>query len=658
MANVGVTFDFAAESAKLRSEIDKVRKELGTLNATAKGIGDGFKALGGIVAGAFSIGAVTAFLSRVNQAADQLNDLSGRLGASASGLQTLQVAAQQAGGSAEAMQTALAKLSTTIGDGLAGNKQAVEAFDRLGLSARELATLKADEAMERVSTALSGVSNTYERASIAQDIFGKGAKDLAGFFADAPGAIGETEAALAAAGATLDDLDVAKIGVMNDQLAMQGTIVQNLGTKFLANLSPAVGVATDAFADMIGNMGGATQAGKTFGVIVTAAIKMVETAVYGLAAVFESIRFVVASVMAGITTAVGEIISLVASAAEAVNLGFADELRAASDTAIMFGESLATVGASAQANAQAAASAAMKAGAEVFNAATIFDEAAAKLETRAASITAGIQSAQGAVGAGVAGAGTAAADRARGGPILSRETEKAIGKDLAAIDPLSDPAVLAEMAKNQVLQDLQDQHAATMLGKLEAFNQTALGSFLNYNSLVAQSEQNKNATLGEGMNMLVQAAINQGGKLGKIGKAIAIAQTIWSTGQAVMKAYAEVPWPGNIAAAAGVAAQGIAQLANIKKTNVGSGGSIVGAKGGGIQATSPALAAPTSLSDNVPGTQKAEQQTVAQVVINGNVFSSQETADWLIDQLREAISRDVVFINGGSRQAMELAGMA
>jgi hypothetical protein len=155
MANVGVTFDFAAESAKLRSEIDKVRKELSSINATAKGIKDGFKTVGTAIAGALSVGAITAWLSKVNQAADQLNDLSTRLGASASGLQTLQVAAQQAGGSAEAMATGLSKLQVTIGEGLQGNKKAAEAFQQLGLSARELAGLKTDEAMRRVAVALS-----------------------------------------------------------------------------------------------------------------------------------------------------------------------------------------------------------------------------------------------------------------------------------------------------------------------------------------------------------------------------------------------------------------------------------------------------------------------------------------------------------------------
>ena len=77
MANVGVTFDFAAESAKLRTEIDKVRKELSSINKTRRASEKRLKLVGSAIVGAFSIGAITGFLSgRSTQAADTLNDLS------------------------------------------------------------------------------------------------------------------------------------------------------------------------------------------------------------------------------------------------------------------------------------------------------------------------------------------------------------------------------------------------------------------------------------------------------------------------------------------------------------------------------------------------------------------------------------------------------
>jgi uncharacterized protein YukE len=149
MANLGATFEFKAESAKLSNEIDKVRKELAALKATTKGIKDGFKLVGTAIAGAFSVRAITSWLSKVNQAGDQLDAMAQRLESSASGLQTLNIAATLAGGSTEAMQNSLAKLTTSIGDALGGSKQAVAAMGTLDRATEKLGDIRAE--LEKVT---------------------------------------------------------------------------------------------------------------------------------------------------------------------------------------------------------------------------------------------------------------------------------------------------------------------------------------------------------------------------------------------------------------------------------------------------------------------------------------------------------------------------
>lgn len=629
MANVGVTFDFAAESAKLRSEINKARKELGKLNATAKGIGDGFKLLGGAIVGALSIGAITSFLTKVNAIADGLNDLSGRLGASASGLQSLQVAAQLAGGSAEAMNVALAKMSTTVGDAAAGNKVAAAAFDRLGLSAKELAGLKADEAFRRIADATAAIPNSFERASAAQDIFGKGAKEIAGLLAEGGSAIDNVNTQLEAQGALLSNIDVAKIGVMNDELQFQSTVVDNLGVKFLSGLSPAIGVATGALSEVLGTLGGASEAGRGFGVIMVAAIKTVEAAVYGLIAVFEGLRSVVADAL--------RIIAQILPG----------------ETASGIAQSLDAVAASAFANAKAASAAAIKAGADVFRAGQIFDEAEAAFSAKAAAASARATAAQGGFGnaGALAGGGAAAGAGAKDpkGPGLIRGLETT---SLVLNDPLSQPEYLLQQSLGDALLTLRQEQAAAQLSVADQTTTGFLNSLLLSNDLQIQAEQFKNATLADSMSQLVGIAAQQGGALGKIGKAYAIAQTIWSTGTAVMRALAEVPYPANLAAAAGIAAKGVLQLANIRKTNIGGGGSVAGVGAGAGGGSS-------AFSDNVPATRSTEsdQKSAVQIIVQGSLFAAQETVTWLAEAIGEAVNnRDLVFISGNSRQAMEFQG--
>jgi hypothetical protein len=283
----------------------------------------------------------------------------------------------------------------------------------------------------------------------------------------------------------------------------------------------------------------------------------------------------------------------------------------------------------------------------VLNAEAIFDQYATRLEKRAAQAAGGVI--QGA--ATVAGA-AAKDDDALG--LTRNQLNSAFGQidRRTDLDPLQSPEVLSKQLEYEALQSMQDRHNETMLGKIDLFNQTALGSFLSYGDMMIAAEEAKNVNIGELGGDLVRMAVQSSGALGKIGKAFAIAQTIWSTGTAIMRAYEQLgPIKGTIAAAM-IAAKGAMQLASIKKTNIGTGGSIVGAGGGGgITAATPAL------SDNVAGAQPQDARAVSQVVINGNIFSSQETAEWIIGQIRDAVeSRDVVFISSNSRQAMELAG--
>ncbi len=75
--------------------------------------------------------------------------------------------------------------------------------------------------------------------------------------------------------------------------------------------------------------------------------------------------------------------------------------------------------------------------------------------------------------------------------------------------------------------------------------------------------------------------VNDLGKVFENNKAVAIAQALINTYQSVTNAWANVPWPLNIAAAGAALAAGMAQVANIKSTNKSSSGGGGGGSGGG-----------------------------------------------------------------------------
>jgi hypothetical protein len=287
----------------------------------------------------------------------------------------------------------------------------------------------------------------------------------------------------------------------------------------------------------------------------------------------------------------------------------------------------------------------------MLNAATIFAEAQAKVDASAAAAASRNAAAQGA-GSGYTAPGSDGtgngAGKGKGGP----DAVDALNAGLVITDPLLDPRYLMEQQVGAALNELRIRQASEQMSLVEQTNQGVLDSFLLNNEYMLAAEQAKNATLGASLGNLAQMAMQQGGVLGKFGKAYAIAQTIWSTGTAIMNAMSQVPYPANIAVAAATAAMGVAQLANIKKTNIGSGaGSITAAKGGGSGGSSSAL---RDTAPAAPVNEKTEKSAV-QVIFNGPVIETESTGKWLADVLRDAAdNRDMVFFSANSRQAMEL----
>ena len=653
MASVGtVTFDIAAESAKLRSELDKVKKELGGMKGAVAGVNDTLKSLGKLTVGAFSVGAIAGYIGRINGAADALNDLSSKLGASAANLATIQLAAQQSGGSVEGVTTALGAMSNKLGEAVTGSKSAAQAFQKLGLDAGKLSSMQADKAFEQITTSLSQVENTYQRAALAQDIFGKGAKDLSGLFAEGTAAIDGARAALEKQGAALTDLDIARIGVMNDELGAQQTILNNIATKTLASFSPAISVAVGAMGELLQSVGGTSTAGRVMGIVFVGAVKAIQSAANLIMAAFETVRSVVSAVLAVITAGVKSLIGGFAWVADKLGLDVANKLYSARDAMQGIEESLVGISRASEQNAINAAKAAGKAAFDILNSANIFDEAASRMEAKAAAASARVQGAVNpAMAAGGAAAGAAAPAAGGGAPGAADASILSTG---AITDTMRESAITAQ-------QELANIQFEGMNLRLSLWDQERLGilSILEQGSqqfMTAQqiTEQGFIASLG----MLLQQTGAHNKKFAKIQQAIAIAQAIWSTARGVANALGSVPFPGNIAAAAIVAAQGMMQIAAIKKAKYsesgGSSGSYSYGGGGGGGSFNESS---SKLPDTMPAAEQQQARGQAQIVINGNIFSSRETTQYLIDEISKAVTeRDVVLIGKNSRQAQELVG--
>lgn len=630
MADIGtLVVKMAADSAQMRSELDRVKKELDNTGRNVQALSGSLKKVGGVIAGAFSVAAIAGFAARAIEAADNLKDMADQLNISASSLSVMQLAATQSGSSVESINTALQKMTMTIGNAVGGQKAAVQAFSQLGLKFDEIAKMRPDEAFAKIADKISAIENPYQRASAAQAIFGKGAKDIQALLAGGSAAISEVDARLAGMGAKLSDLDISKIAIMKDEAAFAALSFQNLGTKILANATPAMGVLLNSFSSLIGSMGGADKVGRAFGIGMVAVIKTVEGVASALFAIFEQIR--------------GVLLTLGSAAMSFVGIF--------SDGAARIASSMESSANSAFANSGRAATAALAAGRDVFNAAEVFDAEAARLEARARAAAATVTGAVGAATGGGGGAGGKAGKK----EMTAEERRAAAGDGPRQLQGIMDEHALREQLTQTHLDNLLAMELANsaqriqVASDLEYFRADISRAFglqqLDWETI-------KNQSILDLSGELFTALASQNSTLFKVQQAFAVANAVINTAEGVTKALRSLPFPANLGAAAKVALAGAIQIAKIKATNPGGSGSATTAGlSGGASAAGGAQPAGNAQQALEP------QARIAQVVINGNLFSSRETADWLVEQLSDAINdRDVVFINSNSRQAGLLVG--
>lgn len=129
-------------------------------------------------------------------------------------------------------------------------------------------------------------------------------------------------------------------------------------------------------------------------------------------------------------------------------------------------------------------------------------------------------------------------------------------------------------------------------------------------------------------------------------KKVAIAIAAVNVGKAATEALT-LPFPANLAAVAKVLAVGAQLTASIRNANIGSTGGYGGVSAGGVGGSASRdvekAATPTGAT--------ASASTTIQIL---GPIAGPRSIEWLVDELKKQLDRDVVLIGSGSRQAGDL----
>ena len=187
-------------------------------------------------------GAATAVAGLATQTIDYAGDLDDnatRVSMSTEAYQTWAFAMQLAGTDVSTLQTAVRSLTMFTSNLTAGNEDAAEALDDLGLSYEDFIDLPMEEQLNAVVNALQGMEDQTLMVQTAQDVFGSRAyQQLLPLLTQEKGYIDDLSASMTEMGMIMSD-DAIKAGAaLGDQLDLLKKRITMVGNSMLSDLFP------------------------------------------------------------------------------------------------------------------------------------------------------------------------------------------------------------------------------------------------------------------------------------------------------------------------------------------------------------------------------------------------------------------------------------
>lgn len=174
----GVTVDFNANVAKFDKQVDKLGNNLDKFGKkTESSFGLAKAAAVGFIS-SLAAARTVSFINDQIDAADQVQKLSIRLGASTEALSQYKFVAEQTGTTFNALVKGWEKQGRGISEAALGMGLAKRSLDELGLSAKELQQIAPEEQFEILAEEINKLTNQSDKIRIANDLWGRSGGEL------------------------------------------------------------------------------------------------------------------------------------------------------------------------------------------------------------------------------------------------------------------------------------------------------------------------------------------------------------------------------------------------------------------------------------------------------------------------------------------------
>lgn len=262
-------------------------------------------------AGAAGAAIFTALVVKGLAAVDAQAKMARTLGATQAGLVGLERAAADAGVEQGVVADEVTKLTEKLGEAMIGTGTAMEALDRLNLSAEKLSKLDVDERMAAISDAM--VDGGLSTAQMAFELgeLGFSSELLIVLMKGGGDAIRGATKEMEAYGVAISDVDAAKVENTNKALGRAMEVVNGLANQMAVRLAPIIEAVAVLFTDAAKESGGfgsildAVVNGAISGIgFVLDQVSRLKFGFAGISLVMDSVRAAVFGAMAAVNEAV------------------------------------------------------------------------------------------------------------------------------------------------------------------------------------------------------------------------------------------------------------------------------------------------------------------------------------------------------------------
>jgi hypothetical protein len=568
-------------------------------------------------------------------------------------LQALQHQASLTGTSAQQLATNLERMQRRIGEVARKGGAAGEALEEIGINAKEMVNLSADEQVVKIANAMGGMENASLRASIAMDLFGRDGIRMMKMLEQLKGeGLQGTITELENLGVALDRVDTAKVEQANDAMFKSQQVLEGIVNKVAVRISPTLEAMSNQFLN-------SARSSKGFEESVDSAFKnglkvigVFADGLHGVSIIFKGLKvaaFTIAKV-------VNEAFRIMAKGTEGfVNLGIAAINKLISAANLIPGVALPAMEAFTSNAASMMAEFSEQAGKNLTGSINEFSEAlmqplpsqalddfvkkAEEASTKIAEAAVGGDKESGSV-FGLTDDEKAALEEKIQIIKDSLKTEQQLKNEAfqAEILAIREFGLLSEEAKAEAdaleLERVQ-KHADDML----AISKKSAEAEKRIEDAKNQAKMNAVKSTFSNLASLMNTSSK---KLFAIGKAAAIAGAIVDGYAAVQKTMSTIPYPFNIPLAAAQAVASAAQVKGISKTKIGGASGGTSSFVGGV----PAVNTSSAGASGGGGGQSVQQIDIAG--FDSNKFYSGDQLGNLFAAINSGQSQGYrIAVNGG-----------